>query len=67
MESSYTCAKLCPYRAYCDYGREFAANQIKKEQKRKPTWVYKKAKEQAAARREEMEKLGVVQGQLPGW
>jgi len=66
VESCYTCAKLCPYRGYCKYGQKFAAGQIKKEQKRRPQWVYRRAKEQAAKKREKMEKLGVVQGKLPG-
>ena len=67
VESSYTCAKLCPYRGYCEYGQKFAAGQIKKEQKRRPPWVYRQARKQATAKREEMERLGVVQSQLPGW
>jgi len=67
VESSYTCAKLCPYRVHCEYGQKFAAGQIKKEQRRRPQWVYRRAREEAKRRREEMEKLGVVQAQLPGW
>ena len=67
VESSYTCAKLCPYRGYCEYGQKFAARQIKKEQRRRPQWVYRRAREEAERKREEMEKLGVVQAQLPGW
>lgn len=67
VESSYICSKLCPYRLYCEPGRKFVASGIEKEQKRRPPWVYRKAKEEARQKREEMERLGIVQPQLPGW
>lgn len=66
VESPHICAKQCPFSVHCDYGREFAAGRVKREQKRKPPWVYRRAREQAAETRRLMEELGLVQPELPG-
>lgn len=60
------CGKMCGYRQLCDPGRKELASQVKKETKRKPPWVYRKAKEQAEELKDEMVKQGIVQGPLPG-
>lgn len=67
VESPYVCGKFCPHRTHCEHGQKFAAVQIRRQQKRRPKWVAKQAKEQAEARRAEMEKLGVVQARFGGW
>lgn len=61
VQSDYICGKFCPFRIYCDYGQKFAAGQIRKESKKKPLWVYKRAKEQASLRQEKLEKAGISQ------
>lgn len=66
VESTHVCAKFCPYRGHCDYGQKFAAGQVRKERKKRPTGVYKKIKKDIEAKRQRMIELGLVQGQLPG-
>lgn len=63
--STYICAAMCPYRLHCDYGQKFAAGKIKKEKKKRPTGVYRKARRQAEEKREMMERLRIVQAELP--
>lgn len=67
VESSHVCGGFCPYRGYCEHGQRFAAGQIKREEKRRPQWVYRQARAEAAARRAKMEQLGVVQPGFPEW
>lgn len=67
VESTHVCAKFCPYRGHCDYGQKFVADQVRKERKRRPPGVYKKAAQQRAAKEQQMIKLGIVQGRLPNF
>jgi hypothetical protein len=64
VQSKYICASFCPFRLHCEYGQRYAAGRIKKESKRRPNWVYKKARQQAEERQKKMELLGVVQPKL---
>lgn len=64
VESVHVCARLCPYRTYCEYGQKFAAGQVKKEQKRRPRQTIALAKKEATERRAKAEKLGIVQSRL---
>lgn len=66
VESKYICGSFCPYRIHCEPGREFAATQVKKEKKRRPQGVYRKAKEEREKKRELIEQMGLVQALLPG-
>lgn len=45
--SKHVCGSFCGYRDRCEYGQKFAAGAIKRQKKRRPNWVYKKAKAQA--------------------
>lgn len=63
--STYICAAMCPYRLHCDYGQKFAAGKIKKEKKKRPAGVYRKARREAEEKRKMMERLGIVQAELP--
>lgn len=67
VQSSHVCAYFCPYRAHCDYGEKFAAHQVKKENKRRPAFVYRQLKAHIKEEKQRMEKLGVIQPLLPGF
>jgi hypothetical protein len=62
--SKNICASVCPYRTYCDYGQNYAAGKVRRESKRKPQWVYKKAREQHKEYTKQMIKEGLVQPML---
>ncbi len=65
VESSHVCGSLCPYRAHCEFGQKFAAGQVKKQQKRRPQWVYKKARQDSQELKAKMVRLGLTQPKLP--
>jgi hypothetical protein len=65
VQAEFVCAKMCPYLAYCDYGQHYAKGEIKNASKtRKPSWVYKQAKQRREQKRQQMENLGIVQPRL---
>ncbi len=65
VQSKYVCGSFCPYRGYCEYGQNFAADKVKRESKRRaPLWVIKKAREEAAEKKLKMEESGIVQPDL---
>lgn len=63
--STHICGSFCSYRLHCEYGQEFAAGRVKSEKKRRPRGVYLKARKDAEARKERLERLGIVQAELP--
>jgi len=67
VESSHVCARFCPFRGFCHFGQRFAAGEVKRQEKRRPQYVYRKLGEEAQVMKEKMEKLGLVQAQLPGF
>jgi len=62
--SEYVCGSFCGYRDRCEYGQKFAAGAIKRQRKRRPNWVYKKAKEESEKKKEMMIQAGVIQPEL---
>lgn len=60
VDSEIPCKYYCDYRHVCD------VRAVTKRKERKPSWVYKKAREERVERRKLMEKLGSVQSTLGG-
>lgn len=66
-EASYICERICPWRLYCEPGKKFAAEGVKKEQKPKLTAGMRIMLRQQ--RQEDIEKanaLGITQPVMPG-
>ena len=64
VQSTHICAGFCPHRTRCDYGQKFAAGRVRRQNKRRPNWVYKKAREQHREREALMIRLGQIQPRL---
>ena len=63
--SKYVCKSFCHYSHHCEEGKKFLAGKIKRGRKRRPQWVYRKAREQAEERKQKMIERGIVQPELP--
>jgi len=67
VESPHICSGFCPYRTHCNYGSEFAAGLVRREQKRRPRAVYHMLRGQLNEQRRMMEEKGLFQPALPGF